>query len=220
MNKNKLLVLSIAAILSLSVIAVSNIPIAVADNDDDKNDDKKPKFNKNPDFEAELEPRTGGPYEEFNGKAKFWLSKDGESLKYRIKINGMDLNPGFASTSNIDDDVTKTHLHQGSIFGQHLLNIYKAPGQQDDDLTIKPNKGVLRGVWEDSDSNDPNEIVFGSTKPLTTHTDDLCHNDVWLVLHGTLFDDTAVEGKDLQDRAIWGKLLKTDSNKICKKLSD
>ena len=177
-TKTNLLVFSLAAILSLSVVALGEIPQAVADKDD-HDDQKKLKFKKKVGFTADLV--IVNPVAAPDGAAataEFWLDKHGESLKYKISIENMDIS-GFGDPS---DDVTKLHIHE-SHHGAHVLNVYKAPGQDDNDLVVKPTKGIIKGIWDDGDENQ-SYGGHNNSETFTSQLENLCSGELFVMIHG------------------------------------
>jgi hypothetical protein len=177
-TKINLLVFSLAAILSLSVVIMGEIPQAVADKDD-HNDQKKLKFKKKVGFISDLVVVNSDVAP--NGAAataKFWLDKHGEALKYKISIENMDIS-GFGDPS---DDVTKLHIHE-SYHGAHVLNVYKAPGQDDDDLVVKPTRGIIKGIWDDGDENQ-SYGGHNNSETFTSQLENLCSGELFVMIHG------------------------------------
>ena len=123
----------------------------------------------------------------FSGTARAWLSirKNAVVLKYRIKTD-MDLNAGFPQTADEADDVTQIHLHNGvpGTAGPHVLNVYKIPAQDDDDLVVKPNQGIVMGIWDDGDLSDGLPPGPASV-PLSGVLDELCLGNIYVNVHGT-----------------------------------
>jgi len=111
--------------------------------------------------------------------AKFWLDKNDEALKYKISIENMDIS-GFGDPS---DDVTKLHLHE-SEHGAHVLNVYKAPGQDDADLVVKSTKGIIKGIWDDSDENLTYEDHYNNSQTFTSQLETLCGEGLFTMIHG------------------------------------
>jgi len=174
MQKTNMLVFSLAAILAIS--AVTGVTLQEAEAADNKW-----KFKKQPSFTATLAavPSTPGDFEG-TATAKFWLDKHGEALKYRISIENMDISGG--ATSETSDDVTKLHLHEAH-HGAHVLNVYKAPGEDDKDLVVKPTKGIIKGIWDDSDENQ----TYGghnNSETLTSQLKNLCEGELFTMIHG------------------------------------
>lgn len=173
-TKANVLVFSLAAILAIS--AVTGVTLQEAEAADNKW-----KFKKQPSFTATLGkvPSTPGDFEG-TATAKFWLDKHGEALKYRISIENMDISGG--ATSETSDDVTKLHLHEAH-HGAHVLNVYKAPGEDDYDLVVKPTKGIIKGIWDDSDENQ----TYGghdNSETLTSQLKNLCEGELFTMIHG------------------------------------
>lgn len=196
-----LLGLSLAAVLAIATISITDTPWAVAD-------DGKKKFNKKPDFKANLDSDQTVPPEpnDATGQAKFWFSKDKTELKYKIKVDGLDLD-GFVTPGVAGDDVTKVHLHNAppGVAGAHVLNVYKLPSQDDKDLVIKPFDGILKGIWDDGDENP----IAAPTKKLSEVLDELCAGNLYVNVHTV----------DHAPGALRGQMLPTDQGeRNCKKL--
>ncbi len=242
MNFNKktqtVLGISVAAVLAVSLFSVIGVQQTFADDDDRdtkslKNFLKKFKNNE-PHFKTALTSADTVPLVEndFSGKAKAWLIyQDGEiKLKYRLKTN-MDMNAGWPQTPEAGDDITKIHLHNNvpGVAGPHVLNVQKAPAQDDGDLVLKPFKGVIRGIWDDGDKNyaavmDPNtrqggdSVALTEVDPLTSKVPlaELCKGNIYANVHGTITDD---EGNAIgaDSGSLRGNLEATDrGEKICK----
>ena len=197
-TKTNLLVFSLAALFTIS--AVTGVTLQEAEASEDKW-----KFKKQPSFTATL-GAVGSTPENFEGTAtaKFWLDKDGDALKYRISIKNMDISGG--ATSETSDDVTKLHLHENTE-GAHVLNVYKAPGQDDDNLVVKPTKGIIKGVWDDSDENQ-SYGGHNNSETLTSQLMNLCNGNLFTMIHGD--GGAGVLRGDIE--------LTSNGEKICKKL--
>ena len=189
-TKTNVLVFSLAAILSLSVVAMGELPQAVADKDhDDK--EKKLKFKKRADFTADCDRINTGIPTDWECTASFWLDKKGENLKYKIQIQNMDLT-GWQSPGDTTDDVGKVHLHDsqiketGSGMGDHVLNVWKAPIEDDAQMKAIPSKGILKGIYDDGDVTPSSNTSIPSqdrSKPLTENLEDLCNGDFFVMIH-------------------------------------
>ncbi|MDH3856230.1 MAG: hypothetical protein OES27_08940 [Nitrosopumilus sp.] len=206
-TKTNVLVFSLAAILSLSVVAMGELPQAVADKDHD-NEDKKLKFKKKADFTADCYQVNLGMGTNWDCKASFWLDKNGENLKYKIQIDNMDLT-GYQTIPHEgtdSDNVTGVHLHDAALDGMpHVLNIWKAPIEDDAQMRVIPALGIIQGIYDDGDVNPHND--HGPTLPLTDKIDDLCDGKFFVMVHngpGVLKGD-AIPTKQ--------------GEKLCKKLS-
>lgn len=194
MNFNRtsqtLLGISVAAILTISVFSVVGVQEADADGFNGLKGLLKKTKNNEPHFKTDITNANTVPLvpdKGFSGNAKAWLVyEDGEiKLKYRIKTN-MDLNPGWALTADDVDDVTKIHLHNAEpgVAGEHVLNVYKAPAQDDDDLVIKPAKGVIRGLWDDNDLSEG--LPAGpASEQFSDLLGELCDGNIYANVHGT-----------------------------------
>lgn len=227
---NTLLAISIAAILTLSIVTIGEIPQAMADkkDNDKKNHDKKNGFNKDfkelskkPDFESNscittpfasnLSPDA---LDALDCKMQAWLDNKGKSLVYKIVIDGMEL---IDSDANTQDDLYQLHIHkitsETEIKGPHQLNVFRGPGFDDADLVVQPVQGELDGIWDDGDEN----ITYG--EPDNSHTlienlGNLCEGKIFAAGHGDVED---VPGH----HAPYIKMLlepTKEGNKVCKKL--
>jgi hypothetical protein len=183
-TKTNLLVFSLAAILSLSIVAMGELPQAIADDDDD--DKKKKKTH----FKADCDQINAGINTDWDCKASFWLDKKGENLKYKIRIKNMDLT-GWQTIDNAVDNVGKVHLHSEADANAHVLNIWKAPIEDDSQMKAFPSKGVLTGNYDDGDVTPPIHVDpigpighHDTSKPLTANLDDLCNGDFFVMIHG------------------------------------
>ena len=143
----------VAALLVVSVAAVSEFQIAEAKKD----------ANGKPDLVATL---TGVTDSNAKGKAMFWFDDDSNptSITYQIVLNKIDVNgnPG----KGLDELLTKVHIHYAPLTvhqGMHLYNIL-GPADDLDDGKIAGN--TLSGVWDAADI-----VVLPpthhSSKPLT-----------------------------------------------------
>ena len=183
-----------------------------------KPDSSPPLFRTEPDFRVTLKPlEKNDKTKSFGATGTFWLDRSQKHLKYRFVFAGMDVigftGPGNPSTN----DVTKMHIHEGSIVGKHVLNIYKAPSQDDDELVVEPSKGILRGVWNNRDKTvNPMHPANGSTLTLTSQLRNLCKQNLWVVVHG---DMRIVLNKRLKDRVLGGRITKTRHNRACKRFT-
>lgn len=189
-TKTNVLVFSLAAILSLSVVAMGEIPQATADKDDDHDDQKKLKFKKKPDFTANCVQTANAPEGvDWGCKALFWLDKKGENLKYKIQIQNMDLT-GWQTVDHDGtlDDVTAVHLHDAAlgdgVTGPHVLNVWKAPIEDDDQMRSIPALGIIKGIYDDSDVT-PHDagVHHGPSLTLTDKIGDLCNGDFYVMVH-------------------------------------
>lgn len=192
-TKTNMLVFSLAAILTLSIVAMGGIPQAIADkdHDDDHDDKKKLKFKKKADFTADCAQVNHGVGTDWECTALFWLDKKGENLKYKIKIQNMDLT-GWQTLDHgapdTTDDVTAIHLHDAAlgdgINGPHVLNVWKAPIEDDDQMKAYPARGIVKGIYDDSDVTPHHAGVHhGPSLTLTDKVGDLCNGDFYVMVH-------------------------------------
>ena len=199
----RIFAVSLTAIFALSMISSMTIQDASAD--------KGPKFHKKPDFTAEFDVMMMNVPENYDGSAtaKLWFDKNGEFLKYRILIENMDIS-GFGDKS---DDMTKVHFHDSTDGNAHVLNVYKAPGQDDNDLIVKPTKGIIKGIWDDSDVNTTYPDHHNWSVALSEKVEQLCNGDLFFAIHGTPIDGAPA------DMYLKGNIEPTKSGeKFCKKL--
>ena len=242
-TKTNMLVFSLAAILTLSVIAIGEIPRAVADKDGEKEDFKK-NFSKKSHFESAdcrvaspamiqaVETSLGitvnpdGTLDGADCSVKASFNKKADALEYRIQITGMEV---VDTDGNPDNDIGKMHFHKADSFmannpdnpmgPQHILNIFKKPAMDDDDLVIKPIQGIFSGIWDESDTVDrdgPNDDTFDITSEVTQEA--LCQGETFLMVHGNIaglpgFIKASIQTTDEGDKFCEKKLhISTDSD--------
>ena len=99
----------------------------------------------------------------------------------------------------------------------HVLNIFKQPAQDDDDLVIKPLKGIFKGIWNDSDAVD-RDGVNDDTKTVTEMQEDLCNGNVFLMVHGTVVNENGSVDKPGYLKAVLKPT--ADGEKFCEKKLD
>lgn len=186
-TKTNILVFSLAAILSLSIISMGTIPSVVADKDENK-DQKDSDFKKKADFTADCAQVNTGVGTDWECEASFWLDKKGENLRYKIQIKNMDLT-GWQTVGDASDDVGKVHLHSAELGDAHVLNVWKAPIEDDSQMRAYPSEGILMGNYDDSDITTDEEAAAGGighhdrSKPLTANLDDLCNGAFFVMIH-------------------------------------
>lgn len=119
------------------------------------------------------------------GFATFQLSADESQLDYQLLLDGLDLKP---SDRTSETDVVAIHLHSGAAGtpGPHVLNIFGAPSEDDDDLAINFPGNSLGGSWDDGDVVDPTpagQSMGGTTKFLSNFIDELNAGNLYLAVH-------------------------------------
>ena len=192
-RNNTVLGLSIAAILTISVIAISAMPTAMA----------KPDANGQPDLVAKLTSFDGSS-SDAKGKAMFWFDDDSNptSIRYQIVLNKIDVNNN--SGKGLDELLTKVHIHfapNGEHKTMHLYNIL-GPADDLDDGKIAGN--TLSGVWDAADIS-PHwmmpDHVHHSSKPLTamnpngnTILENLCTGNTDVNIHTDVGASGAIRG--------------------------
>ena len=183
-TKTNVLVFSLAAILTLSIVAMGGIPDAVADKDDSK----KLKFKKKPDFVSEsclITPFADNLPQvnraELDCKMQAWLDKKSNGLKYKIQITGMEL---IDSNSAGVDNVDGLHIHKminddvTNPMGPHVVDAFGNPGFKDSDVVIRPVQGIIKGIWDNGD------LPSGLTDNLGL----LCEGKIFSAVHGDFED--------------------------------
>ena len=190
---NTVLGLSIAAILAISVIAISAIPIAMA----------KPDAKGQPDLVANLSGFDGSS-SDAKGKAMFWFDDDSNptSIRYQIVLNKIDVNdnPGVG----LDELLTKVHVHYAPDGVHQPMHIYNILGPADDLDDGKIAGNTLSGVWDaadiDADWMEPGHIHH-SSKPLTamnpngnTILENLCNGNTDVNIHTDVGQGGAIRG--------------------------
>lgn len=221
-------VITIAAILFVSVITAGGIQYAIADKDDDDNDDKqkKPKFHKKPSFESkdciitsfaeEFLPQEN--FEKLDCKMTAWLDKKGNALKYKIQVTGMELIDSNTHHPHYEegaaDDIDGAHIHkmthsdENGLKGPHVLDVFGNPQFGDSDVVVKPIQGIVKGIWDDGDV---------PTK-LSDNLDLFCEGKIFTAVHGELEDD---KENNPGHKAPYVKMAlepTKQGNKICDKL--
>ncbi|NEQ55738.1 MAG: CHRD domain-containing protein, partial [Leptolyngbya sp. SIO3F4] len=131
--------------------------------------------------------------------ARASFTRTEEGLAYEIDIDGLNLKEDPASRTE-DNDVTRIHIHAGPVGenGPHTLNIFGIPSEDDDDLEIDFENGILRGFWDDHDATDLNGD--GDTdddpesKPFSEFLDELEAGDLYLQIHDAESDRLGTPG--------------------------
>lgn len=136
-----------------------------------------------------------------SGFATFDLSEDETALTYEILLEGVVLKPD-ASDRVAANDVTKIHIHQGERGdnGPHGLNIFGLPSEDDADLVVDYDNGVLTGQWTDLDAFDGDGALFdpsspGTTKQLSTVLEALKAGELYVQVHTNDFDGLELRGQ-------------------------
>jgi len=100
----------------------------------------------------------------------------------------------------------------------HILNAYKGPSQDDGDIAIKPNKGVVKGLWDDGDANDLGQPGRDGPDSVTLSSmlGELCKGNIYVNVHG-LSEELDQNGDRKADSDLLrGNLEPTDKGeKIC-----
>jgi hypothetical protein len=154
MKTKTILGISIAAILTISVIAISTVPIALA----------KPDNNGAPDLIAILNDvgEHGDDLPREKGKAMFWIDGTGDdtTIKYKVVLNQVDVGEIGEDFNGKDGKkgagvahyVWKLHVHP-LLNGEHdaSRHLFNIVGPNDDeDLRISGN--TLSGIWDEDDA--------------------------------------------------------------------
>ena len=90
---------------------------------------------------------------------------------------------GWQTVGDTADDVGKVHLHSTSDDNAHVLNVWKAPIEDDAQMRAIPAEDILKGNYDDSDITTDDEDAAGNiehhdrSKSLTANLDDLCNGD-------------------------------------------
>lgn len=189
-----LLAISIAAVFSLSIVAVGAMPNAIADDDS-----KKLHFAKKPDFVSNGCIITGyasnlssEAQAALDCSMQAWLDNKGTALQYQIQITGMEL---IDTDDNTQDDLYQLHIHKATAVdstpanpkGPHQLNVYRGPAFDDADLIVLPVQGMLVGIWDDGDEN----LSYGepdNSHKLTEDLQLLCDSQIFAAGHGDIED--------------------------------
>ena len=194
MKQNRaVLGISVAAFFAVTMIAISEMPNAMA----------KPDANGQPDLGAVLFGFSESS-SDAKGMAMFWFDDDSNptSIRYKIVLNKIDVgdNPG----KGLDELLTNVHIHyapSGIHQGMHLYNILGPADDQDDG---KIAGDTLTGVWDAADIDSDwmeAEHMHHSSKPLTalnpngkTILENLCTGNTDVNIHTDANSDGAIRG--------------------------
>jgi len=226
--------ISLAAIFSVSLVSIGDMPQAIADQDKHDDEPKKYSFSKKPSFvskecivRADNLPGDVPPLPEdfiagLDCEMKAWLDKKGTGLKYKIQITGMELidsNTDHHTPDGVLDDIDGAHIHKmtnddvTNPTGPHQLNTFGNPGFDDSDVVVKPVQGIIKGIWDDGDKN----TSYGHPNDSHTLTENLgllCEGKIFSAVHGEVEDRPG-------HKAPYVKMIlepTKQGNKICDKL--
>ncbi|MEO1300099.1 MAG: CHRD domain-containing protein [Cyanobacteria bacterium J06636_16] len=137
-----------------------------------------------------------------SGFATFELNEAQTELTYFIDLDGVNLKPDQSDRTD-PSDVTKIHIHVGEFGsnGPHTLNIFGLPREDDTDLIVDSENGVLQGIWDDGDAINPetgelfDPTAGGTTKQLSSFVGELFANGLYLQVHTVEFDSPTVPGE-------------------------
>jgi len=226
-TKTNVLVFSLAAILSLSIIAMGEIPKAEAD--DNKIWKFFKKFSGKADFVAKMDtsqiPDGDLPPGFDRGKtgmAKFSFDKDLSKLQYVLKFEGLELE-GDSLTE--DDVITKIHFHENApgVGGPHVLNVFGPPCNADLEMSFLAATHTMTGAYDDRDvkteqencsvAADPSGRDGPDTDSLSEKLQALCDGNLYVNVHSSATSETDSKGE------IRGQIEPTKrGEKICNKL--
>ena len=98
----------------------------------------------------------------------------------------MDLTT-WQTIDDATDNVGKIHLHTED--DGHVLNVWKAPTEDDAQMKVYPSEGILKGIYNDGDVTSEADIIAGgilehdTSKPLTENLYDLCGGHFFVMIH-------------------------------------
>ena len=135
------------------------------------------------------------------GFAEFVLTQpDGDpsatTMSYSIQFENVDLDG--TQTPSVLDDITALHLHDitrcAPTFPQciegtdtagtiHLLNIFGAPRNDDDDVMVDAPNSTITGLWDDGDASPPGTPAPSLPISDPNVIDLLMNGDVALFVH-------------------------------------
>ena len=137
--------------------------------------------------ESQVVPRTG---DTATATATFTILPTG--LEYSIQLNGLDLKADSGDRTS-PNDVTHVHLHSGAVGanGDHVLNIFGIPSEDDDDLVVDFDTETLTGFWDDTDATDLNGDLdtndAAESKPFSNFITQLLNGGIYLQIHTVEF---------------------------------
>ena len=170
--------LTMAALMTISIIAISTVPSVFAKPSDDE-----------PDLIATL---TAIGDHKGKGKAEFWFNDDTNptELTYKIVFNKVDVGTELTNDEyenlkdknngkGLENHIEKIHIHyapNGVHMSEHFFNIVGP--NDDDDLKIAGH--TISGIWDDGDATGHHGH---STKPFTEKLQTLCEENTDVNVH-------------------------------------
>ncbi|MEM7771237.1 MAG: CHRD domain-containing protein [Cyanobacteria bacterium P01_A01_bin.37] len=143
-------------------------------------------------FKAVLEGRQVVPAVNTNAKGTAVLSLNDSqtALNYLIDLDGLSLKPVQSNRTQLQD-VDKIHFHYGATGTNsfHALNVFGLPREDDADLSVNYETGVLQGRWDGSDAVDPSTGKLWDinpmldTKLLSDSLDELLAGEIYIQVH-------------------------------------
>ncbi|NET17021.1 MAG: DUF4347 domain-containing protein [Okeania sp. SIO1H6] len=149
-------------------------------------------------FQAQLDGSQNGVPSLATGEAILTLNESQTEVDYSIDLEGVNLVADPAQRTEAQD-VTKIHLHQGDIgaSGPHRLNIFGLPSEDDANLIVDYEQEILTGIWDDTDASLSEQSNPMSTKFVSTSTEELLRNGLYIQVHTNAFPDGEIRGQVL-----------------------
>ncbi|MEM7540448.1 MAG: CHRD domain-containing protein [Pseudomonadota bacterium] len=118
------------------------------------------------------------------GTGTFVYDANAVTLAYTLQFDSsviLSMNPAGETINNA---ITKIHIHTGwpGMTGQHVLNVFGLPSEDDLDLNVNFATNTITGIWGINDIiGDPN--VGGSTKVFSDWVDALRTGNLYVAAH-------------------------------------
>jgi hypothetical protein len=117
-------------------------------------------------------------------------------LDYALRLFGHDLKRDDRTGP---DDVTAIHMHvaPAGSNGQHTLNIFGMPSEDDADARFWYNRELVTGTWDDEDADHSHTEDPGDTKFLSEYIDELRINGLYFQIHTVTVPTGEIRGQIL-----------------------
>jgi hypothetical protein len=140
--------------------------------------------------ESQVVPSTGV---RAYGIALGWFRPGGPRLNYAVRMFGLNLKRQNRTDGK---DITAVHLHvaPAGSNGQHTLNIFGMPSEDDHDARFYYPLNMVTGSWDDDDAHTHTEDP-GDTKPISDFLGELQSDGLYFQLHTVDVPTGAIRGQ-------------------------